>query len=302
MNTPTLLDLEKANKQYQRYYVGSGVLAHAKRIFRYPTKYGLRVLSRVRVLPRTLKIRSKTFWGKNITILLGDSNAGALYYFGYLPRQEYRLTRFFLSNIKPQDVFYDIGANYGFYALLASTLTFKGETHAFEPHPLVFTCMEHTFAGMKAVFLNNTALADRKGNISFFDGYVGGHSGGSTTREEIIEDKEKYKKIQVLATTLNEYSKSHTPPTVIKIDVEGAEEQVLRGGMNTIQQHKPLVVLECWGKNHWNQYSEPAVALMIKWGYKPYVLNEEGIPSVMTLEKLEDWVSEHSYDNIVFQI
>ena len=38
------------------------------------------------------------------------------------------------------------------------------------------------------------------------------------------------------------------PVDLIKIDVEGLEMSVLRGGIKTIKQHKPRILFECWSK------------------------------------------------------
>ena len=74
---------------------------------------------------------------------------------------EYKLTKFFIKNLKEDDIFYDIGANYGFYSCLAAE--FCKEVHLFEPIPFIFDNLKNNFKNHQNVFLNNIALSDKKG-------------------------------------------------------------------------------------------------------------------------------------------
>lgn len=300
-NKNLLSALERANAQYSTYYTGAGSLIHAKRIFRYPIKYSLRLFARLGFLPVANPFKAKTFWGKDFYVLLSDSNAGPLYYFGFLPRREYRLTKFLMRTLKPADVFYDVGANYGFYTVLAEKLISCGEIHAFEPHPKVFSCLKQTMKNEKGVFLNQLALSNINGPVAFFDAYRRRHSGASTLLSDVAShDKAGYYKMEVESTTLDVYTDKHTAPTFIKLDVEGAEYQVLKGGEAVIQRSRPVLVVECWGKELWNNYSKKVTDLIIRWGYTPYRLDEEGVIHTADIGGLRESVDRNSYDNFVF--
>ena len=115
------------------------ILNKAKRIFSYGLPYWKHLLIRAKFLPNK-DLKARLFWGEDIHLPLFDSEAFYLAYFGTLWRnQELRLTKFLIKNLQPNDVFYDVGASYGFYTRLAyQIVASEGEVHAFEPHPKVF--------------------------------------------------------------------------------------------------------------------------------------------------------------------
>jgi len=132
-------------------------------------------------------------------------------------------------------VVYDIGANVGFYTLLASALAGpRGRVVAFEPLPrnLEFLRAHVAMNGMTNVVIRSVALADHPGTRPFDDtpGPSEAHlaARGSLTVE--------------CATLDALVAKGEIPPPdVIKMDVEGAELLVLRGGEATIRTHKPTL-------------------------------------------------------------
>lgn len=100
------------------------------------------------MLQRSLQLGlRRTFWpdGAIRTILVGPSKGLAyrLYpNYGLAPifgRLEPKLQRLLLRLLKPDDVAYDVGANYGIHTLLMARLVGKmGTVCAFEPHPRIF--------------------------------------------------------------------------------------------------------------------------------------------------------------------
>ncbi|GIW65418.1 MAG: hypothetical protein KatS3mg093_397 [Candidatus Parcubacteria bacterium] len=70
--------------------------------------------------------------------------------------------------------------------------------------------------------------------------------------------------------------KNHKPPTVIKIDVEGAELEVLQGGENFLRNYSPIISLEIWGKDNNGELSMKAVNFLRNLNYKSYYVNENG--------------------------
>ena len=117
------------------------------------------------------------------------------------------------------------------------------------------------------VFLNSLALSDKVGLIDFFDAYEKKHSGGSTTKKMVAEHRPRYyKKITVQANTLDEYVLEHNFPTIVKIDVEGGEYNVLKGAEIMIKRKRPIIIAELWGGKNWSMYAQPVVGLLDSWG------------------------------------
>ena len=77
-------------------------------------------------------------------------------------------------------MFYDIGANYGFYTALASDIATDGQVHAFEPGALCSAYLERNFAGNRNVILNKVAVTNSVGHIAFYDASASGGSVASS--------------------------------------------------------------------------------------------------------------------------
>ncbi|KKQ66363.1 MAG: hypothetical protein US86_C0006G0043 [Candidatus Daviesbacteria bacterium GW2011_GWA2_38_24] len=78
--------LEKAHGLFRRYYTGQSRL---KRFLHYPVKSALRIIAQWIGWRSAVPFATHTCWGKNIFVFLSDKNAGSLYYFGFLPQQEF---------------------------------------------------------------------------------------------------------------------------------------------------------------------------------------------------------------------
>jgi FkbM family methyltransferase len=149
------------------------------------------------------------------------------------------------NRLKPGDLFIDVGANVGFYALCASKIVgVSGKVLAFEPAP------ETRKALLGNILLNgarNTtavhfALSDHAGETSLFLDTA--HNSGATS---LRPSSNASQEITVELETYDNYASRHNIPTpaLIKIDVEGAECLVLRGMANLLAQpDRPAVIIE----------------------------------------------------------
>ncbi len=216
------------------------------------------------------------FFGKKIrikSVLNNDSDANGIKIFGVLPSIcEKKLSIFFIKHLQNSDIFYDVGANFGFYTYLA--LEFCEEVHSFEPLPEAFQCLVESVDVTQVPYINEYALSDHEGKASLFK--KRNHSGGSS----LVDKNEEFSdEIEVKISTLDIYSKEHTRPTVIKIDVEGAEELVLRGGRDTLRQCSVIIIMEIWSyevrKSEFPRTLR-AIALLLELGYFPYEITMEG--------------------------
>lgn len=147
--------------------------------------------------------------------------------------------------LKPQDVFYDIGANVGFFTILAAKLVGKkGKVYSFEPEAENAAILKHN------IELNNlTQVVAIEKAVSKITGvtklwlteYSGGHSIAPVGEKF---DPEKY--ITINTVSIDELLQQQTiePPTLVKIDVEGAEIDVLEGMSQTIDQWHPMIIYE----------------------------------------------------------
>jgi FkbM family methyltransferase len=253
----------------------------AKKFLRQPLKY-IYHLGYKTGLVRNEDVRVRTFWGADFLATLRDENAVAVYFCGALGRAECRLTRFLIKTLQPTDTFYDVGANYGFYTSLAASLVTEGEVHAFEPSPRTMRYVRANAPEREAaarIVLNEVALSSEEGTTTFFDTSVDHKSGMSTIVAAAAEHNPlKYREITVRTATLDSYvqSQSHTPPTVIKLDVEGAESLVLAGARRVLGMASPVIAMEVWDAPHIISRTECAIAELSDAGYRPYAILADG--------------------------
>ncbi|MEM4068042.1 MAG: FkbM family methyltransferase [Candidatus Micrarchaeaceae archaeon] len=217
----------------------------------------------------------RLFYGRDFYGYNNDLFFNTLSLFNSLGSDEFVLTKFLIKNFRDDDVFYDIGANYGFYTLLAQELIKNGEIHSFEPNPKIFPLLEKNakLEFYNNTYLNNIAVSNLDGNSNFYtfknsSGYSSVIFNSSNKNDEVFNVK---------TTTLDTYILDHRPPTIIKIDVEGAEQLVLEGAINVVKTHKPNIVMEVYK----DDLHKNAVDILIKNDYEVYYLDANGNPVLM---------------------
>ena len=157
---------------------------------------------------------------------------------------------------RPGDVVFDIGANVGFYTLLAARLVGPaGKVVAFEPLPRNLAMLERHLAynSLANVEIVRAAVAERSGSAHFAGG--GGPSTGYLAAQGTP--------IDLVCLDDLVADESIRPPNVVKIDVEGAESRVLEGGRRTFTTHRPKVILAAHGWEQWTL----CVRLLESFGY-----------------------------------
>jgi FkbM family methyltransferase len=144
-------------------------------------------------------------------------------------------------------VIFDVGANIGYYSLhWALRMAPGGTIHAFEPVPSTFAWFVRNIAlnGLDAVIRPNAiGLGDAPGVVSLFlPEFLG--SGAASIKD--LHPDEGTRRVEVKLDTLDNYFSASGLDRLdlIKVDVEGAELLVLRGGRETIAKHRPMIFLE----------------------------------------------------------
>jgi FkbM family methyltransferase len=112
-----------------------------------------------------------------------------------------------------------------------------GSHVAFEPIPGFASKLTEEFPN---VTVHHAAVGNVSGVVAFE--YAPDRPAVSTLRAHAITSGERTEQLSVPALRLDDILEA--PPDLIKIDVEGAEEGVSRGGMRTIAEHRPTLILE----------------------------------------------------------
>lgn len=159
--------------------------------------------------------------------------------------------------IKPGDVIYDIGANVGFYTLLSSVLTGNdGHVYAFEPLP---GNLQDLRKHIEINHLHNctvieAAIADKDGEAHFDPTPYRSHGRLLATGTMVV---------RTIALDSLLAQGSTRPPSLMKIDIEGAEVDCLRGATETIAKFRPIIFLA----THSADLHAACVRMLMGWSY-----------------------------------
>jgi FkbM family methyltransferase len=160
----------------------------------------------------------------------------------WLGTYEYRKQRLFAQAVLPGAVVYDVGANVGFYTLLAAERAGPaGRVYAFEPLPRNVTLLRQHLAlnRVQTVDVREAAASDASG-LASFDGQTGPSIGrlkaGGTLRVPTV-------RLDDLV-----FDQGLPPADVIKMDIEGGEFQALHGAQRLLRLRHPLIFLSTHGQ------------------------------------------------------
>ncbi len=152
---------------------------------------------------------------------------------------------FYLEYLRENMTVFDVGANVGELTLLFSRFVEGGGVHAFEASADVYKKLELVCAaaGKRNVVLNHLALSDRNGFVRlhvYDDAYSSFNSQAARPLKNYGLDLEPIGVEETPATTVDDYcaSKKIERIDLLKIDVEGAELQVMRGARRMLKSKR----------------------------------------------------------------
>lgn len=152
---------------------------------------------------------------------------------------------FLARTLRRGDVFYDVGANVGYFSVLAAHFVgATGRVYAFEPLPLNAACIRRNARvnHMKQIRIFQFAVGEINGRDDLTVTY---HPGGATLKDAGKPPDARYiRRVDVASLDAAQHSMSLRPPSLVKIDVEGAEVPVLRGMQRLIEQYRPVILYE----------------------------------------------------------
>jgi FkbM family methyltransferase len=150
-----------------------------------------------------------------------------LAYFGAYDEIE---TSFMLRTLRHGDVFLDVGANIGYYSLVASQLVGPGVVHAIEPIPENCAALAETIDRNRIsnIVICPMAAGDSHGITRL---YVGRERLGNSGWASIVPSARRQDVVEVETVTIDEYvaDRGIDQVRLVKIDVEGAEPLVISG-------------------------------------------------------------------------
>lgn len=161
---------------------------------------------------------------------------------------EERFSEALLSSVKPGDIVWDIGANLGFYTQqFLERVGPSGKIVAFEPAPGCFDVLSGKFKDAPGVKLENAAMGAHEGKVQMHldnDPLAATHQIMDGAQDS-AESNPDAGLVEVPVISGDSYwTHNKLTPNVIKIDVEGYEEQVLHG-MSKLLKSRDLRSIFC---------------------------------------------------------
>lgn len=189
----------------------------------------------------------RTRWGRKILVDTRDLLVAPWLLLDGLWETE--VTRFFQETIVPGQVVVDVGANVGYFTMLAAHLTTHvGHVYSFEAQPDTYKLL---VKGILANWMDpyvtaeHLAVYEKSGSLELFvrTRFSGNSSLAPSEPESEVDDS--VEAVRVDAVSLDEYFADHpTHVDFIKVDVEGFELQVFRG-MRQLLSDNPAVTIMC---------------------------------------------------------
>lgn len=215
--------------------------------------------------------------------------------FGSYEGEEFRMLEKIIKSLDVNSpVFFDIGANAGFYTLGLSASSSNIRSYCFEPIPKTFELLKRNLElnNLTQAKTFNFALSNRNGESKF---YSYPSQSGASSAAKLLDSNDAYevtcqlKKLDVIANTLPKVD-------LIKCDVEGGELHVFEGAINTLEVCKPVIFTEMLRKwcNKFSYHPNTIIELLQKIGYLCHRIKD------LKIEDCSEITSETIETNFIF--
>lgn len=187
----------------------------------------------------------------------------------------------------------DVGAHSGFFLRQFLEFAPAGRHLAFEPIPALAAELRQKFPGVE---VHGYALSDQEGQATFH--YVPELPGWSGLRSQPYPVATHPQMIPVELRRLDHLITESTPIAFIKIDVEGAELEVLRGAAGILRYQKPVVLFEC-GKIHHTSYATTPKTIhefLASCGMGVFLLDQSGPLTLEAFTEIYEASHRSGYD------
>lgn len=241
----------------------------------------------------------KTFWGDSFTVVLPAGNdiylAGTKSFFA-----EIRQAKFMIKQLKQGETYMDVGAHFGFFSLLASRLVGdEGKIFSFEPTRSTFAVLTKNLLKQKNSFLLSLAVSSTEGEVEFFEFNQFLSENNSAKPDENKVTAKDMQRYMVKTISLSKFcANEKITPSIIKIDAEGLELEVVSGMKKLLELHSPKIIMEFAREKNENYFS--AAEILKSFGYKSFLIDKNGNKEASNdlTKNLKEMNAES--DNVVF--
>lgn len=168
------------------------------------------------------------------------------------------LQKIYETILEEGDNVIDVGAHVGRHTIpIAKKINPSGKVYAVEPLPMCQSILQNLLIESQKGFTDNIillpyALSDFEGVSKY--SIVVDDLGYSGLKERRLDNKSSIKKIDVQVRKLDNLFQGLNALKYIKIDAEGGEFNILKGGINIIKKFRPFVSFE-FGESSYSSYS-----------------------------------------------
>mgnify|MGYP001184277305 CR=1 FL=1 len=215
----------KINKKEKTLYLNR--LSSIENIYKFPIRLILHKLSR-----RHIKKNSQ------LVVFSFDHIAHAINLDGLYEKNNLELLIYWINSNCPSFLngnVLDIGANIGNHSLFFSNY-FK-KVISFEPHPKIFKILSLNTENIKNIKIYNFGASNKNTSLSMLENKL--NMGGSK-----LSLNNTTTSLNVKLKKLDDFCKDLKNITLLKIDTEGHEKEVLEGAKKIIVKHRPLIIFE----------------------------------------------------------
>ena len=190
-----------------------------------------------------------------------------------------------LRLVRKNSVFFDIGANMGWYALNLARLVRGIRVLAFEPVPRTFGFLKKNIElnGIENIETFNFGFSHKEDDrVTFY--YYPEDSGNASMVN--VSERDNIQAIPCQVRSLDDFvAREKVGPDFIKCDVEGAELLVFQGGEQTLAKFKPVVFVEMLRKwsAKFDYHPNTIIRLFASHGYQCYVIQNNQLVQVLEI-------------------
>jgi len=195
---------------------------------------------------------------------------------------------YILRSLKPGDVAVDIGCHKGGYLYwMRKKVGKSGQCYAFEPQPKLYNYLKailQRFA-YQNVILEHKGVSSKAGVFHLYIPKTASGASPGASLNAIADQGNAVEKVEVQTVTLDAYFfERGIVPSLFKIDVEGHEAEVLKGGEQLLRQHHPRILMECETRHLKNGSVGDILQMMKGWGYRGFFILRGKLHAVETFD------------------
>lgn len=235
-----------------------------------------RVINRLPGMYLAYKTLMRVMYRDNSTVIIRRGPAAGYKWRNYSCYQpwmsigiyEPEVSKLIFDTLQPGDVFYDVGANAGYYTLIgARAVGVSGKVIAFDPVPKNAATIDEQIKLnelQRICKIEEVALSNKKEVLGLSIPTQNANAHLTNIVAPHIKDQSG-EIIQVNCIRLDDYAKHNAWPTFVKIDIEGAEVQALIGAKGLLENEEAPVLLIT---AHSSQLEKEVKDILLQAGYK----------------------------------